>query len=142
MKPLPAPIVTAAQRISAQALKQGLSFADLRKTVAENPVAVWHEWATFHLRETVDFGDKQEVYHIATLRGCEQALEKGLQMLVFQRALDQPISVGKTQRVYQLVLEVPNKVNGLSGWLDCETGRLERPKTWPTLMESMKEERS
>lgn len=135
MKPLPAPIVNAATRLRAQAHKSGcLPMSKLCELVQSNPFAHWSDYAEFHLREVIDWGDggKPSVNFIASFKGCENAYDRACRMFVMEAALDQSrVKIEKKiGYTYSLLLSVGNKVNGLKAWLNCETGVLETGPNW------------
>lgn len=132
-------IINAADRIVSRAYLQTLDFTELRKIVQTTPSAVWTEFATFHVEERVEWGDETppSVTFCASLNGCEEAQIKAAALLLLLRGEAERTNQNrsaKVKRYYRLLLSVPNNVNGLHAWLDCETGKLQTGKGWPALM--------
>lgn len=138
-KPLTKTLVTAAERIFSRSYNQTLDFTKLRELVQSNPVAVWHEYATFHIEERLQWDDDtpDSVSFCATLTGCEIAQVKAAALLLLLRGEHErqnSLSRAKVKTHFRMVMSVPNNVNGLHGWLDCETGQLQTGKGWPGLV--------
>lgn len=137
------PVVTAAERIFTRAYSQTLDFTKLRALVQANPVAIWDEYATFHIEETTVWpdGSPDSVSFCATLPGCEIAQIKAAALLLLLRG-EAEKDIRRTgakvvRNHYRLVMSVRNNVNGQHGWLDCETGRLQTARGWPHLIAAM-----
>lgn len=140
--PLTKPVITAAERIFSRAYSQTLDFTKLRSLVQANPVAIWDEFATFHVEERVEWcdGTPDSVSFCATLSGCEIAQIKGAAMLLLLRGEAERHNRSphaKVKNHYRLLMAVRNNINGLHGWLDCETGKLQTGKGWPHLIEAL-----
>lgn len=129
--------ITAAQRIRREACMQCLPLSQLEAIIKSNPVAQWPQFnLTFHVRQVIDWqdGTRPSVSFIATLHGHLTTYDLAKSILVLEDA--EKIEINALPNINaryknSLLIEISNKVNGLKGWLNCETGTLEVGDKWP-----------